>query len=70
MAKEPNVQQAYSVTGEADFVVIIAAPDTTVYDDLMTHLVGEHVNVKRFSTNVALRIDKRSLTLPMDDLET
>lgn len=64
-ALEAQVQQAYYVTGEADFVLIVTAPDTEAYDDLMTRLVRENANVKRFTTNVALGVVKRGLTIPV-----
>ncbi|MDC7694237.1 Lrp/AsnC family transcriptional regulator [Asticcacaulis sp. DXS10W] len=65
LSKEEQVQQAYYVTGETDFVVVIASPDTTSYDELMTRLVEDNPNVKRFTTNVALSVVKRGLTLRM-----
>jgi DNA-binding Lrp family transcriptional regulator len=63
---QPHVQQAFYVTGEsADFVLIITAPDTETYDALMSRMVAEHPNVKRFTTNVALSVVKRGLTVPV-----
>jgi len=59
------VQQAFYVTGETDFVLVITAPDTETYDALMSRLVGENPNVKRFTTNVALSVVKRGLTIPI-----
>jgi len=64
-ASEAQVQQAYYVTGEADFVLIVTAPDTEAYDALMTRLVSENANVRRFTTNVALGVVKRGLTIPV-----
>lgn len=65
LAAQPQVQQAFYVTGEADFVLIISAPDTAAYDALMTRLVGDNPNVERFTTNVALSVVKRGLTIPV-----
>lgn len=65
LAREPQVQQAFYVTGEADFVLIVTVPDTEAYDALMSRLVGENPNVRRFTTNVALGVIKRGLTLPV-----
>jgi DNA-binding Lrp family transcriptional regulator len=64
LAAEPQVQQAYYVTGEADFVLVIAAPDAEAYDALMARLVQENPNVRRFTTNVALGVIKRGLAVP------
>ncbi len=65
LVAQPHVQQAFYVTGEADFVLIITAPDTETYDALMSRMIAEHPNVKRFTTNVALSVVKRGLTVPV-----
>lgn len=65
LASQEQVQQAFYVTGETDFVVVITAPDTETYDALMSRLVTENPNVKRFTTNVALSVVKRGLTIPV-----
>jgi len=65
MAAQAHIQQVFYVTGEADFILVITAPDTEVYDELMSRLVSEHPNVKRFTTNVALGVVKRGLAIPI-----
>lgn len=65
LAAQEHIQQAFYVTGEADFVLVITAPDTETYDLLMSRLVSENPNVKRFTTNVALSVLKRSLAIPV-----
>jgi len=65
LAGQAHVQQAFYVTGEADFILVITAPDTETYDALMARMVGENANVKRFTTNVALSLVKRGLTIPV-----
>lgn len=65
LSSEEHVQQAFYVTGEADFVLIVTVPDMEAYDDLMGRLMTENPNVKKFTTNVALGIVKRSLTIPV-----
>ncbi len=65
LAAQAQVQQAFYVTGEADFVLVISAPDTANYDALMTRLVSDNPNVERFTTNVALSVVKRGLTIPV-----
>ncbi|MGN6222180.1 Lrp/AsnC family transcriptional regulator [Pseudoxanthomonas sp.] len=64
LASQIHIQQAFYVTGEADFILVITAPDTETYDALMARMVGENANVKRFTTNVALGVVKRGLTIP------
>jgi Lrp/AsnC family leucine-responsive transcriptional regulator len=65
LAAQPHVQQAFYVTGEADFVLVITAPDTQTYDRLMAALVNDNPNVKRFTTNVALSVVKTGLSIPV-----
>jgi DNA-binding Lrp family transcriptional regulator len=65
LAAQEHIQQAFYVTGEADFVLVITAPDTETYDLLMSRLVSENPNVRRFTTNVALSVLKRSLAIPI-----
>lgn len=64
--REAYVQQVFYVTGEADFILIVTAPDTETYDELMSRLVSENANVRRFTTNVALGLVKRGLQIAID----
>lgn len=65
LTSEPHVQQAFYVTGEADFVLVVTAPDTETYDALMTRMVSENPNIRRFTTNVALGLVKRGSAIPI-----
>ncbi|MCF2515763.1 Lrp/AsnC family transcriptional regulator [Sphingomonas sp. G124] len=65
LSREPHIQQAFYVTGEADFVLVVTVPDTDAYDELMSRLVRENSNLKRFTTSVALGVVKRGLTIPV-----
>lgn len=67
LASQSEVQQAFYVTGEADFVLVVATSDTAAYDALMSRMVAENPNVKRFTTNVALSVIKRGLAIPVRD---
>lgn len=67
LARQEHVQQAFYVTGEADFILLVTAPDTETYDALMSSMVGENPNVKRFMTNVALSTIKRGLFIPVPE---
>lgn len=67
LANEPAVQQAWYVTGDADFTLIITAQDTEDYDQFMQRLVAENRNVRKFKTSVALSTLKRGLVVPLDD---
>ena len=65
LAGQEHVQQAFYVTGEADFILVVTAPDTETYDALMARLTVENPNVRKFTTNVALGVVKRGLTIPV-----
>lgn len=65
LAAQEHIQQAFYVTGESDFVLVVAAPDTEAYDALMGRLVSENPNVSRFTTSVALSVVKRGLSIPI-----
>lgn len=65
LAVHDQVQQVFYVTGEADFVLVVTAPDTEDFDALMIRMVGENPNIRRFTTNVALSLVKRGLTIPV-----
>lgn len=65
LAGQQQVQQVFYVTGEADFILVVTAPDTESYDALMSRMISENSNVKRFSTNVALNVVKRGLAIPV-----
>ncbi|MBW3568416.1 MAG: Lrp/AsnC family transcriptional regulator [Proteobacteria bacterium] len=65
IAAQEQVQQAFYVTGDADFVLVVTATDTESYDAFMSRLVQENPNVKRFNTNVVLGTVKRELAIPV-----
>ena len=65
LAAQPHIQQVFYVTGEADFVLVVTAVDTETYDALMSQMMTANPNVKRFTTNVALSVVKRGLTIPV-----
>lgn len=69
IARHPEIQQAFYVTGETDYVIIVSARDTEAFDAFMSRLVKENPNVRRFTTNVVLGLLKQGLTVPvpMDD---
>lgn len=65
LTAEPHVQQVFYVTGESDFILVVTCSDTQAYDALMTRMVHENPNIKRFTTNVALGVLKRGLQIPI-----
>ncbi len=67
IAGEPAIQEAWYVTGDGDFVLIVTARDVEDYDALMQKLVTENSNVRRFRTRVALGTLKRGCRVPVDE---
>jgi Lrp/AsnC family leucine-responsive transcriptional regulator len=65
LAAEAQVQQVFYVTGEADFILVVTCADTESYDTLMSRMMRENPNVRRFKTNVALGVLKRGLAIPV-----
>jgi Lrp/AsnC family transcriptional regulator, leucine-responsive regulatory protein len=60
-----QIQQVFYVTGETDFVLIVTAPDTESYDALMSRMIAENPNVRRFTTSVTLSVVKQGLKIPI-----
>ena len=67
LTAQENVQQIFYVTGEADFILVVSSPHTEAYDAFMTRMLSENPNVKRFTTNVALNVIKRGLSIPIPE---
>lgn len=54
MRAEPQVQQCYYVTGEADFALICLARDMADYEALTRRLFFADAEVRRFRTSVVM----------------
>ncbi len=67
LAEEAAIQEAWYVTGDGDYVLVITARDVESYDTLMQRLVAENANVRRFRTRVALGTLKRGQVVPVLD---
>lgn len=64
--KQDAVQQAYYVTGTSDYVLLVTAPDIDRFDQLMSRMMHENPNVRRFTTNVVMTAVKRGLYVPVN----
>ena len=62
---EAAVQQAFYVTGENDFILVVTATDAAAYEALMARLLADNPNVRRYTTQVAMGVLKRGLALPV-----
>ncbi|MGK0273130.1 MAG: Lrp/AsnC family leucine-responsive transcriptional regulator [Cocleimonas sp.] len=61
--KEPQVQQCYYVTGDADFCLICTAKDMNDFEELTQRLFFEDANVRRFRTSVVMGRKKVSMEI-------
>lgn len=64
---EPQVQQCYYITGEADFALIVLAKDMQNFESLTHRLFFDDKNVKRFRTSVVMDRTKVGLSVPLAD---
>ncbi|MEH6446117.1 MAG: Lrp/AsnC family transcriptional regulator [Oceanospirillaceae bacterium] len=62
---EPQVQQCYYVTGEADFVLIVTATDMEDFEQFVQQLFYNDSNVRRYKTSVVMERTKVGLSLPL-----
>lgn len=62
---EPQVQQCYYITGDADFALIALAKDMKDYEELTQRLFFDDSNIKRFRTNVVMDRTKVGMTVPV-----
>jgi Lrp/AsnC family transcriptional regulator, leucine-responsive regulatory protein len=62
---DPNVQQCYYVTGEADFILIVVARDMDDFESFTRRLLFDNANIRRFTTNVVMARDKVGNAVPI-----
>jgi|TARA_B110000259_G_C13870413_1_gene344599 Lrp/AsnC family leucine-responsive transcriptional regulator len=62
---EPQVQQCYYITGEADFALVVLGKDVEDFERLTHRLFFEDNNVKRFRTSVVMSRTKTGMTVPL-----
>jgi len=67
--KEPQVQQCYYVTGDADFCLICTAQDMDDFEMLTQRLFFEDANVRRFRTSVVMGRKKVSMEIHLKEKE-
>jgi Lrp/AsnC family leucine-responsive transcriptional regulator len=65
IVENPEVMQCFHVTGESDFVLLIATRGIDDYEAFSNRLFTEDNHVARFETSVVLRSLKYGLELPI-----
>jgi Lrp/AsnC family leucine-responsive transcriptional regulator len=63
--RTPQVMECYNITGRADYLLKIVAPDISAYRDFVFDALIEIPEVENIETLVVLKTDKRSLNLPL-----
>jgi DNA-binding Lrp family transcriptional regulator len=68
----PEIQQCYYVTGDADFLLVLAVPNMAAFQEIAQHLFYNNSNVKWFRTIVVMdrvksTLDVRVLQSPIPD---
>ena len=65
MKADPQVQQCYYITGEADFALVALAKDMEDFQALTQRLFFDDSNIKRFRTSVVMDRTKASMAVPV-----
>ena len=65
MRKNPKVMQCYYVTGEKDFILLVAMRDMEEFNMFQTEFCTENPMVNRFSTSVVVEQVKVNLAIPI-----
>ena len=60
-----EVQSAWGVTGETDFVLVVTAPDLESYEGFTRRMMDENEVIREFRSSVALNRLKHSLFVPV-----
>ncbi|MGH8177744.1 MAG: Lrp/AsnC family transcriptional regulator [Steroidobacter sp.] len=66
----PEVQQCYYVTGDADFIVVVLAPDMTAYETFTREHLLIDPNVRSFTTHVVMERVKTGVSVPLPSSES
>lgn len=67
LQRAPNVLEAYSTSGDWDYLLIVSARDMDAYDELLNGTILRHPSVRTTSTSFALRRVKYSTALPLSE---
>ena len=64
----PEVMECFSVSGDADYLLRIVAPDLQAFSELMMKRVLRLPGVAHIKTNIALQKVKQTHVLPLDHI--
>lgn len=66
VSAQPEIQQAYYVTGQVDLMLVIVAEDVEAFDRVAARIMENNPQIRRMTTNVVLEPLKLGLDLPVD----
>ena len=66
MARYPQVQQCYYVTGRMDFMLVVLARDMQAYDQFARKALLDDANVRSYETHVVLQPVKTGSSVPIE----
>jgi len=64
ISSEDRIEQAYNVTGGADFIMVARASSLESYDELMGDMIAANENVRKYTTMVVLQTLKQETFIP------
>jgi Lrp/AsnC family leucine-responsive transcriptional regulator len=65
IARVPQVQQAWCLTGRGDYTLVIVAGSIEEFDGIADRMIEENPNIRKFTTRVVLKHIKRTLQVPI-----
>lgn len=65
VARLPEVQEAYALTGEMDYVLKVVTPDLKTLSDFVNGVLLPHESVQHVKTAIALQTLKETGSLPL-----
>jgi DNA-binding Lrp family transcriptional regulator len=66
VTRSEEVQSCWYVTGEADYVLLVAAADLDEYNRFIDAMMSENSTVRKYKSSIALRTIKQGLALRID----
>lgn len=68
LSRAPEIQSCWYVTGDIDYVLLVAVRNLEEYNDFIDRLMTEqHATVRKYKSLIALKTIKQGLSLPVHD---
>jgi Lrp/AsnC family leucine-responsive transcriptional regulator len=66
IANRPEVQNAWHITGQGDYILSVIVQSVEDFDTLMAQLMADNRLVRKYTTSVALKTLKRTQAVPVN----